>query len=124
LTATYQSSFGETSDMSNGADTSSSRCTVVLKAPASAPGRRSGFGAADRAEVKLAVSDVDRGGAGFGGLDAGRPLADGGPAGGTLATLDSVTAARTSIRWPHLRHFIRTVLPTTFSSAIWYLALH
>jgi len=23
---------------------------------------------------------------------------------------------------PHLRHFIRTVLPATFSSAIWYFA--
>jgi hypothetical protein len=39
-------------------------------------------------------------------------------------TLVSVTAARTSIMWPHLRHFIRTVLPTTLSSAIWYFALH
>ena len=36
----------------------------------------------------------------------------------------SVTAARTSIMCPHLRHFILTVLPTTFSSAIWYFALH
>jgi hypothetical protein len=41
-----------------------------------------------------------------------------------VLTLDSVTAARTSIMCPHLRHFMRTVLPTTFSSAIWYLALH
>jgi hypothetical protein len=33
-------------------------------------------------------------------------------------TLVSVTAARTSIGLPHLRHFIRTVRPATFSSAI------
>lgn len=26
------------------------------------------------------------------------------------------------MRSPHLRHFIRTVLPATFSSAIWYFA--
>ena len=44
-------------------------------------------------------------------------------AGGDVETLVSVTAARTSIWWPHLRHFMRTVLPATFSSAIWYLAL-
>ncbi len=36
----------------------------------------------------------------------------------------SVTAARTSMRWPHLRHFMRTVFPTTLSSEIWYFALH
>src|SRR6185295_19195986 len=29
----------------------------------------------------------------------------------------------TSIMCPHLRHFIRTVRPATFSSAIWYFAL-
>jgi len=43
--------------------------------------------------------------------------------GGDVETLVSVTAARTSIWWPHLRHFMRTVLPATFSSAIWYFAL-
>jgi len=32
--------------------------------------------------------------------------------------------ARTWITALHLRHFIRTVLPATFSSAIWYFALH
>jgi hypothetical protein len=39
------------------------------------------------------------------------------------ATLVSVISARTSIWCPHLRHFMRTVLPATFSSAIWYFAL-
>src|SRR5579859_460369 len=39
------------------------------------------------------------------------------------ATDVSVTDASTSIMCPHLRHFIRTVRPATFSSAIWYLAL-
>src|SRR6185312_3638994 len=47
-----------------------------------------------------------------------------GGGGALLATLVSVTSAFTSMRWPHLRHFMRTVLPATFSSAIWYLALH
>jgi hypothetical protein len=73
-----------------------------------------------------------RGGAGF--WDAG--LAGGGgaldasiaaglsSAGMSIETLVSVTAARTSIMCPHFRHFIRTVLPATFSSAIWYFALH
>ena len=45
------------------------------------------------------------------------------PVGDDVDTLVSVTAARTSIWWPHLRHFMRTVLPATFSSAIWYFAL-
>jgi len=40
------------------------------------------------------------------------------------ATLVSVTDARTSIMWPHLRHFMRTVFPATLSSEIWYFALH
>jgi hypothetical protein len=40
------------------------------------------------------------------------------------ATLVSVTEARTSIMWPHLRHFMRTVFPATLSSEIWYFALH
>ena len=35
----------------------------------------------------------------------------------------SVTLALTSMRWPQRRHFIRTVLPATLSSPIWYLAL-
>src|SRR5580658_5938249 len=121
LMATYQSSLAESSDISNGAEDSSSCWTVVLNAPASAPG----FGAAGRAEVRLAANAVALGGAG---LPAGR----GGPAawpgvgaaGRSVATLVSVTSARTSMRWPHLRHFIRTVLPTILSSAIWYLALH
>jgi hypothetical protein len=67
---------------------------------------------------------------GFGGaLGGGGGLCDGvGAVGATAgganeAALDSVTA-RTSIKCPHFRHFIRTVLPATFSSAIWYFALH
>ncbi len=43
LTATYQSSPGARSAMSKGADPSSSRCTLLLNAPASAPPERSGF---------------------------------------------------------------------------------
>jgi hypothetical protein len=35
-----------------------------------------------------------------------------------VATLVSVTSERTSMRCPHLRHFMRTVRPATFSSAI------
>ncbi len=50
---------------------------------------------------------------GGGGSDASPP-----------ATLVSVTAARTSMRCPHLRHFMRTVFPATLSSEIWYFALH
>jgi hypothetical protein len=43
---------------------------------------------------------------------------------GIFAATDvSVTEASTSIMWPHLRHFIRTVRPATLSSAIWYFAL-
>lgn len=38
-------------------------------------------------------------------------------------TLPSVTALEMLIMCPHLRHFIRTDLPATFSSAIWYFAL-
>lgn len=74
LTATYQSSPGESSDMSNGADTSSSRWTFDFNALASAPGGRSGLGAGDLVEAKLAARDVWRAG-------AGRPGALGGPAG-------------------------------------------
>jgi hypothetical protein len=29
----------------------------------------------------------------------------------------------TSMRCPHLRHFMRMVFPATFSSGIWYFAL-
>ncbi len=35
----------------------------------------------------------------------------------------SVTALAMLMRYPHLRHFIRTDRPATFSSAIWYFAL-
>jgi hypothetical protein len=41
-----------------------------------------------------------------------------------MATLVLVTAARTSMEYPHLRHFMRTVRPATLSSEIWYFALH
>ena len=37
-------------------------------------------------------------------------------------TPPAVFSARTCINAAHLRHFIRTVLPATFSSAIWYFA--
>src|SRR5579872_1229796 len=135
LTATYQSSLTESSDMSSGAELSSSCWTVLLKAPASAPGggARSGFGGGGLAAVRLAATCVWRAGAGLGGgrggggglLDRVAAGGAGATAGGAaVAALDSVTAARTSMRCPHLRHFMRTVLPATFSSAIWYLALH
>jgi len=35
----------------------------------------------------------------------------------------SVTALLMLMRYPHLRHFMRTERPATFSSAIWYFAL-
>jgi hypothetical protein len=35
----------------------------------------------------------------------------------------TASALVTLMRWPHLRHFIRTERPATFSSAIWYFAL-
>lgn len=38
-------------------------------------------------------------------------------------TEPSVTAFPMLIKYPHLRHFIRTDRPATFSSAIWYFAL-
>src|SRR5579883_1455705 len=141
LIATYHSSAAESSARSNDAEISSSFCTVLLNAPASAPG----FGAAGAAgaarggagrpaEARLVASGL-RGAAGFAGGApargaagaAGAPCpAFGGSAtsGAFDATLVSVTAARTSIWCPHLRHFIRTVLPAILSSAIWYLALH
>jgi hypothetical protein len=40
-----------------------------------------------------------------------------------VATELSVTALLISMRCSHLRHFIRTARPATFSSAIWYFAL-
>ncbi len=39
------------------------------------------------------------------------------------ATEPSVTALLMWMTCPHLRHFIRTERPATFSSAIWYFAL-
>ena len=81
------------------------------------------------AEVRLVASAEGRGGGRAGGLGA-EGLLPASPAGGTEAggacamALDSVTSARSSMTCPHLRHFIRTVLPATLSSAIWYFALH
>ena len=140
LTATYQSSPGARSAMSKGADPSSSCWTLLLKAPARAPpGKRSGLGAAGFADVRLVASALGFGGGRAGGLGVagrGAPPSAGAPLAGVWRafaagipapppmTLDSVTSARSSMMCPHLRHFIRTVLPTTLSSAIWYFALH
>src|SRR5260370_838933 len=77
------------------------RCGAGLRpGPATAPGSRSGLGAAGLGNVKLAASAVDRGVAGF-------PEGLGGPGGApppigtersSVATLDSVTSARISMR--------------------------
>ena len=48
---------------------------------------------------------------------------DAGSGGGGRETLVSVTLALTSMRCPQRRHFMRTVLPATLSSPIWYFAL-
>lgn len=45
-----------------------------------------------------------------------------GPGGGAVE-LGAASALDTWITCPHLRHFIRTERPATFSSPIWYLAL-
>ena len=81
--------------------------TLLLNAPASAPpGATEAAGARGLAAERLVARPLFCGG-------RGAMLAVGGRGG----------AARTSIWCPHLRHFIRTVLPATFSSAIWYFAL-
>lgn len=134
LMATYHSSLGARSAMSKGIDVSSSCdgprprrgpsgavdscCTALLNAPSSAPAGLGAAGAGAAAPAGLALGGSGRGAAGAGSW-LGRS-----PPGKADDTLVSVTAARTSMRWPHLRHFIRTVLPTAFSSEIWYLALH
>ena len=46
-----------------------------------------------------------------------------GSVGSRRATELSVTFELSSIKCPQRRHFIRTVLPETLSSAIWYFAL-
>ncbi|MBK6515481.1 MAG: hypothetical protein IPG04_15550 [Polyangiaceae bacterium] len=51
------------------------------------------------------------------------PSGDDPSTGNRVDTDVSVTLAATWIMWPHRRHFIRRVLPATFSSPIWYLAL-
>ncbi len=43
--------------------------------------------------------------------------------GGSLVPAPSVIVLLIWMTWPHLRHFIRTERPATFSSEIWYLAL-
>ena len=117
LIATYHSSLTESS-----IETEASRppmleagasSTLLANAPASDDaGASDAFGFwADRL--------VARPGRAGGSLMLGRAP---GAGGGTLP-LPSVTAERTSIWCPHLRHFMRTVLPATLSSAIWYFAL-
>jgi hypothetical protein len=60
-----------------------------------------------------------------GGAGAGRGGAEliaGAGAGVLVPGGPDADSARIWMISPHLRHFIRTVLPATFSSAIWYLA--
>jgi hypothetical protein len=58
------------------------------------------------------------------GAGGGGAACAGGAAGAGPATeVSVVTLALTVIMLPQRRHFIRTVLPATFSSPIWYLAL-
>src|SRR5262245_61933619 len=103
LIATYHSSVTLSSIEGRGATLSGDSSTLLLKALASELGASDGFGfAAER----LVANPRCKGRGAF----AGR--------GGAVETLVSVTAARTSIWCPHLRHFMRTVLPATFSSAI------
>ena len=120
LIATYHSSVTDTSMDRAPADPEGEKgtvagasCTFLWNALESALGGACDTGGRGFVAERL-VARLLRGAGGRG--------ACGGP-GGALATLVSVTAARTSIWWPHLRHFMRTVLPATFSSAIWYLAL-
>ena len=92
--------------------------------------------AAGLVDVRLVARALGLGGGRAGGLgrtasdaappgdDAAFAVALGDAAGACAIALDSVTSARSSMRCPHLRHFMRTVLPATFSSAIWYFALH
>jgi hypothetical protein len=134
LIATYHSSAAWSSSISSAA--SSSFWTDLLNAEDSpVSGRvcaeRGGREPTGRAEAKLVASalPVGLGGAGLAagprGAAGACPAAAGFSSRGmSTETLVSVTAARTSIMCPHLRHFIRTVLPATFSSAIWYFALH
>src|SRR5262249_32211420 len=128
LIAQYHSSALESSSSSIAAAASSpSFCTDDLNAPASAPpaGGCGARGAAGRAAERLVARPPGRAAPGRGAAGAvdGRVAGLGAPGAGGESdcgnadeTLVSVTAARTSIWCPHLRHFIRTVLPATFSS--------
>lgn len=88
--------------------------TFFANAPASAPPTAGADGAFGFCADKLVARPPP-------GLGGGRTPGSG--AGGGMLPVPSVTAERTSIWCPHLRHFMRTVLPATFSSAIWYFAL-
>ena len=63
-----------------------------------------------------------------GAAGAGRGAAAGGALGnevvGPGAGIESAMAFAdvTSMDWPHRRHFMRTFLPASFSSATWYFA--
>jgi hypothetical protein len=63
----------------------------------------------------------DAGGAGF--LVASSISGSGSATGGGSVEFGMASELETWIIWPHLRHFIRTERPATFSSAIWYFAL-
>ena len=131
LIATYHSSLTESASgpvpscCASGTDASGASERFRWNAPARAPAGADGaFGLVwDRL---VASGRAGTGGRGGGAARGERPPLVGtespGLAGGA-SDVDSVTAARTSIWCPHLRHFMRTVLPATFSSAIWYFAL-
>jgi len=76
-----------------------------------------GGGALSVEETSLAASIAD------GAASAADVVSIG--AGGSLPSNASPTPATldTWMTWPHLRHFMRTERPATFSSAIWYFAL-
>ncbi len=119
LIATYHSSVTLSSIEADGVSPGTlagASWTLLLNAPASAPpGATDGDGARGFVADRLVASPLFWGARGAVLFIGGR--------GGEVETLVSVTAARTSIWCPHFRHFIRTVLPATFSSAIWYFAL-
>jgi hypothetical protein len=88
-------------------------------------------GAAEAAGAGVAEAGgagaAEAGGAGAaeaGGAGAAEAGGAGAAEAGATDGLPFVTSTRTSMKCPHLRHFSRTVSPTTLSSAIWYFALH
>jgi hypothetical protein len=101
------------------------RCPCGPK-PRGEPGAGGPLGAAGRSGAGPGWAPADEGStdAGTGpddaGADSGGPPPS--PPTRTATRPDSVLRDRTSMSAPHLRHFIRTALPATFSSAIWYLA--